>query len=289
VVFSKKESAVKLDGCAIMVDTKKFEILDHFTLDLNIVPQIRTSKISEMLKHKKNLKSGIDETLAKLEQVENLDKLEYIEGSELNRLDYRNIALFAIIKRKNDPTSSPMLIANTHLIHNHRRGEVKFGQLLLILRTIMHFKENAQIKGNPNPLNTLDVMFTGDFNFIPNSFYYKMLSEKIFRFDLPLCEMSGQKVVTSPEVTKLSLKRQIEISSMKLNFDFYMNNRDDYFEEMEEIDFDGVIISRMLKEISMLEIRRDSEKNKIRVKRDYEFGKLKLGQSSAADKVWLTA
>jgi hypothetical protein len=144
-------------------------------------------------------------------------------------------------------------------------------------------------KVNPNSLNTLDVMLTGDFNFIPNSFYYKMLSEKIFRFDLPLCEMSGQKVVTSPEVTKLSLKRQIEISDMRLNFDFYMNNRDDYFEEMEEVDFDGVIISRMLKEISMLEIRRDSEKNKIRVKRDYEFGKLKLVQSSAADKVWLTA
>jgi hypothetical protein len=272
-----------------MVDTKKFEILDHFTLDLNIVPQIRTSKISEILLQKKNLKSRVADTLAKLEQVENLDKLEYIEGSELNRLDYRNIALFAIVRRKNDPTSSPMLIANTHLIHNHRRGEVKFGQLLLILRTIMHFKENAQIKGNPYPLNTLDVMFTGDFNFIPNSFYYKMLSEKIFRFDLPLCEMSGQKVVTSPEVTKLSLKRKIEISDMRLNFDFYMNNRGDYFEEMEEVDFDGVIISRMLKEISMLEIRRDSAKNKIRVKRDYEFGKLKLGQSSAADKVWLTA
>ena len=130
-------------------------------------------------------------------------------------------------------------------------------------------------------------MFSGDFNFIPNSFYYKMLSEKIFRFDLPLCEMSGQKVVTSPEVTKLSLKRQIEISDMRLNFDFYMNNRDDYFEEMEEVDFDGVIISRMLKEISMLEILQDREENKIRLKRNYDFQKLKL-EETLADKVWLT-
>lgn len=115
-----------------------------------------------------------------------------------------------------------------------------------------------------------------------------MLSEKIFRFDLPLCEMSGQKVVTSPEVTKLSLKRKIEISDMKLNFDFYMNNRDDYFEEMEEVDFDGVIISRMLKEISMLGVSRDREGKKIRLERIGGFQKGGVG-ASVADEEWLTA
>jgi len=92
-------------------------------------------------------------------------------------------------------------------------------------------------------------MFAGDFNFTPNSFYYSMVSDREFRFDLPLHLLSGQHLMKMEETKKLPLVKQIEISDRKIDLNFYMNNAHEYFEELEDDIYDGKILYDMMKEI----------------------------------------
>jgi len=138
ILFSKKSSPKKKDGCAILVDKNKFEILDYFTLDLSIVPQLDLSVLADRFK---NPESNTNSPRSLTDIFKNTEtdpefQIDYEDGSELNRLNFRNLAMFCVVQRKNDINASPILIANTHLIFSPEKGEVKFGQYLLILRTI---------------------------------------------------------------------------------------------------------------------------------------------------------
>lgn len=52
ILFSKKENKDKLDGCAMMIDKNKFDVIDHLTLDLCIVPKLDITKLLSLNRQK---------------------------------------------------------------------------------------------------------------------------------------------------------------------------------------------------------------------------------------------
>jgi len=166
--------------------------------------------------------------------------------------------MFCILRHKNDPVKAPILIVNTHLIYNPQRGDVKLGQILLILRAI----EQIKIK-----YNVSDIMFAGDFNFIPNSLFYSLIQHRNVRLDLPTSMMSGQIFVSSSKFKRLPIKKQIEINDKKIDVDFLIKNHTKYQDEFEDRHFDVQRMVRLVREIMDLEFHQDPYNHRIGVSR----------------------
>jgi len=168
--------------------------------------------------------------------------------------------MFCILRHKNDPVKPPILIVNTHLIYNPQRGDVKLGQILLILRAI----EQIKIK-----YNVSDIMFAGDFNFIPNSLFYSLIQHRNVRLDLPTSMMSGQIFVSSSKFKRLPIKKQIEINDKKIDVDFLIKNLSStkYQDEFEDRHFDVQRMVRLVREIMDLEFHQDPYNHRIGVSR----------------------
>ena len=201
-IYAKKSGQLKKDGCAIIVDENKYEVVDHFKFDLFCIPKLK-DRVLELIMDPKNTGLGSPLQLY-IDFEDNKYKPAFVEGSLINRLDFRNVALFCIMKQKN--TNKRFLVVNTHLNYNIIRGEVKFGQMILILKAIDYLMSKYSLK---------NVKFAGDFNFVPNSMLYHMLSTHHCLMDMPLNELSGQQLMKSDFVTKKPLCKQIRIADMK--------------------------------------------------------------------------
>jgi mRNA deadenylase 3'-5' endonuclease subunit Ccr4 len=82
-----------------------------------------------------------------------------------------NICLFGIFSFKKDP-STCFIIANTHLLFNEKRGDIKLAQAYQILRSIHILKEHFSER-----FKHVNLMLCGDFNSAPNSGIYKLITE----------------------------------------------------------------------------------------------------------------
>ncbi|KAJ8396847.1 hypothetical protein AAFF_G00011700 [Aldrovandia affinis] len=79
---------------------------------------------------------------------------------------------------------SPLCVANTHLLFNPRRGDVKLAQLAMILAEI-----DATVKGTSCP-----VILCGDFNSVPNMPLYNFITtQQLYYHGLPAWMISGQE------------------------------------------------------------------------------------------------
>ncbi|KAG7394236.1 RNA exonuclease ngl2 [Phytophthora boehmeriae] len=86
-------------------------------------------------------------------------------------LNRHNIALAAVvetIERNSGSTPKRFVVANTHLLFNPGRGEIKIAQLDMLLNFLTTLRQQH------NPM--LPVLLGGDFNLTPNSAIYHYLS-----------------------------------------------------------------------------------------------------------------
>ncbi|KAF4127362.1 Endonuclease/Exonuclease/phosphatase family [Phytophthora infestans] len=107
-------------------------------------------------------------------------------------LDRDNIALTAVVETKSCVGGSipaRFVVANTHLLFNPNRGEIKLAQLDMLLKHLTSLRqENASL---------LPVLLSGDFNLAPHSPLYHFLSTgKLDASGLSRFGLSGQNLDT---------------------------------------------------------------------------------------------
>lgn len=97
-------------------------------------------------------------------------EVEYM-SSEIRRLDRPNVGLIAVLRWKQAPDKG-LIVGNTHLLFNFKRGDIQLSQLLLFLAAIQNTQSRYQAQLN------LSVVLAGDYNFTPSSPLYKFITER---------------------------------------------------------------------------------------------------------------
>ena len=108
-------------------------------------------------------------------------------------LDRDNVAvvllLQPVITQGSEVTAMgpPLCVANTHLLFNPSRGDVKLAQLALLTAEIHRVVEGCKASGNP-----CHVILCGDFNSVPNMPLYQLITRgELHYHGLPAWMVSG--------------------------------------------------------------------------------------------------
>ncbi|XP_047184358.1 protein angel homolog 2 isoform X2 [Scophthalmus maximus] len=105
-------------------------------------------------------------------------------------LNRDNVGLVVLLRpNDNDPSSSAgcICIANTHLLYNPRRGDVKLAQLAILLAEVGRLSRLPDGSAGP-------VVLCGDFNSTPGSPLYRFLTTGRLDYrGLPISTVSGQE------------------------------------------------------------------------------------------------
>lgn len=101
-------------------------------------------------------------------------------------LDRDNVGLVVCLSPSSDPASS-ICVANTHLLYNPRRGDIKLAQLAILLAEVNRVSRLPD--GSTNP-----VLLCGDLNSTPWSPLYRFLTTGRLDYEgLPIAMVSGQE------------------------------------------------------------------------------------------------
>ncbi|XP_061600309.1 protein angel homolog 1 [Cololabis saira] len=121
-------------------------------------------------------------------------KLEFFRP-ETELLDRHNVGIVLLLRplvgqgaaaKEHGP---PLCVANTHLLFNPRRGDVKLAQLGIMLAEIDATVKSCKAKGEH-----CNVVFCGDFNSLPNMPLYQLITTGELYFQgLPAWMISGQE------------------------------------------------------------------------------------------------
>ncbi|XP_036397433.1 protein angel homolog 1 isoform X1 [Megalops cyprinoides] len=83
----------------------------------------------------------------------------------------------------------PLCVANTHLLFNPRRGDVKLAQLAILFAEIDNVVKSWRLKGTCCP-----IILCGDFNSVPNMPLYQFITTgQLYYHGLPAWMISGQE------------------------------------------------------------------------------------------------
>ncbi|XP_041351320.1 uncharacterized protein LOC121370259 isoform X2 [Gigantopelta aegis] len=119
-----------------------------------------------------------------------LIKSHNVEFKRGGLLDRDNIAVILELRPRSRfymGSVKKICVATTHLLFNPRRGDVKMGQLMVLLAELDRCARSSD--GTYTP-----VVLCGDFNLEPYSHLYKMIYQGYLRFEGLSCnELSGQK------------------------------------------------------------------------------------------------
>lgn len=109
---------------------------------------------------------------------------------DMSLLDRDNIGLLVLLRSRNASLyGGKLCIANTHLLYNPRRGDIKLAQLMLLLAKI---DEVAHVHLAPSP-RYHPIILCGDLNLEPNSDLYLFLCRGQLQYEgLMQHVMSGQ-------------------------------------------------------------------------------------------------
>ncbi|XP_055496212.1 protein angel homolog 1-like [Leucoraja erinacea] len=113
-------------------------------------------------------------------------------------LNRDNVALLAVLRPappqtpdsgQDHPTLPDILVANTHLIFNPRRGDIKLTQLAVLLAEIQQLLQAAGGDAKPCP-----VILCGDLNSVPESPLYKLIRNgELYYYGMPTWKVSCQE------------------------------------------------------------------------------------------------
>ena len=107
-------------------------------------------------------------------------------------LDRDNVGLIVKLKPVNSRSKQALYVANTHLLYNPRRGDIKLAQLMLLLAEIDRMSHTPGVPTSPSAYSP--IILCGDFNSTPKSDIYRFLTRGHLRYeDLVISDISGQK------------------------------------------------------------------------------------------------
>ncbi len=137
-------------------------------------------------------------------------------------MDRDNVAIIVKLHPKRMSRGSTLFVANTHLLFNKNRGDIKLLQLARLLAEIddmtldaRHSRQEASTKDSHHP-----VILCGDFNSTPFSPIYNFLVNGEIRYKgLSSVQMSGQnspqkKPVERPHLNNAFISEELEISGL---------------------------------------------------------------------------
>jgi hypothetical protein len=104
-----------------------------------------------------------------------------------------NVCVFAILKSKNI-ANHLLIIATTHILFNMNRGDIKIAQVKQILSALSKLEEKySKCSIKLETTYKVSTVLTGDFNSIPNSGVYKLITEgNLNCTNLDIKKISGQ-------------------------------------------------------------------------------------------------
>ncbi|XP_068436564.1 protein angel homolog 1 isoform X2 [Clinocottus analis] len=114
---------------------------------------------------------------------------------EIELLDRHNVAIVLLLQPVVTQGSAvkakglPLCVANTHLLFNPRRGDVKLAQLAIMLAEIDSLVKSCKAKGED-----CNLILCGDFNSVPQMPLYQLITTGELYFQgLPAWMISGQE------------------------------------------------------------------------------------------------
>ncbi|XP_026184756.1 protein angel homolog 1 [Mastacembelus armatus] len=126
--------------------------------------------------------------------VVSLSQLEFFRP-ETELLDRHNVGIVLLLQPvatqgvKVTAKGPPLCVANTHLLFNPRRGDVKLAQLAIMLAEIDSMVQSCATKGEH-----CNVILCGDFNSVPHMPLYQLITTgKLYYHGLPAWMISGQE------------------------------------------------------------------------------------------------
>ncbi|XP_069464647.1 protein angel homolog 2 [Ambystoma mexicanum] len=115
--------------------------------------------------------------------------------SHIPLLDRDNVGLVLLLRPKLQPDTPTICVANTHLLYNPRRGDIKLTQLAILLAEIagVALQENGHF---------CPIILCGDFNSVPGSPLHSFIKEgKLNYAGLTIGKVSGQEFYHSGQRT----------------------------------------------------------------------------------------
>lgn len=163
-------------------------------------------------------------------QLQGLLELEMNRSDVSHLLNRDQVALVVKLRPlcsiSNDATN--LIIANTHLLFNPKRGDVKLAQLRLLLAEIQRFAINNNGKKSnyqdPYELNYFPIIICGDFNSEPNSPLINFIQTGKFNFNgIRAGDISGQRegIEKGPYITK----KDLQLMGINSNSCYVENNQ----------------------------------------------------------------
>ncbi|XP_027028451.2 protein angel homolog 1 isoform X3 [Tachysurus fulvidraco] len=145
----KRRTGTKTDGCAVCYNTKCFTLL--------------SVRLLEFQRH------------------------------DCELLDRDNVGIVLLLQPNTTHGEgirfSPICVANTHLLFNPRRGDVKLAQLAIVLAEIDSIVREYKVKGLE-----CEIILCGDFNSLPNTPLYNLIvMGRLYYHGLPNWMVSGQE------------------------------------------------------------------------------------------------
>ncbi|XP_071354476.1 protein angel homolog 1 isoform X2 [Trachinotus anak] len=114
---------------------------------------------------------------------------------ETELLDRHNVGVVLLLRpvviqgSEAKPKGPLLCVANTHLLFNPRRGDVKLAQLAIMLAEIDRMVKSSKAKGE-----NCNVILCGDFNSVPHMPLYQLITKGELYFQgLPAWTISGQE------------------------------------------------------------------------------------------------
>jgi len=129
-------------------------------------------------------------TLIKKSRYEVLEAhyLEYFHDVNDPVLNKDNVCLILVLQSLSAHDNSILIVANTHLLFNHNRGEIKISQIYLALKACSDLASKYKKKD-------VNIIYTGDFNSTPQSAIYEFIKRGEFDFrEVRGQYLSGQKL-----------------------------------------------------------------------------------------------
>jgi protein angel len=147
--------------------------------------------------------------------------VEYLK-TDVPVLDRDNVALLLLLRPKNAADhGTKICVANTHLLFNPRRGDVKLAQLMTL------FAEIDQLAFRPDPMRGSSyhpVLFCGDLNMEPFSRLYEFISEGSLNIDgLNVRSLSGQEQASPRAGERMMGRRFLDSSAGITDQSQYVN------------------------------------------------------------------
>ena len=167
--------------CLQEVDHDNVVFTENLSLDYSIFYKQRTN----------DKKDGCM-TLVKREKYKVLEShyLEFFQSAEDPLLNKDNVCLIVVLQMLPEQENNILIVANTHLLYNDNRGQIKITQIYLALQACSLLAEKY------NRLN-VNIIYTGDFNSIPQSGIYEFIRTGWFDFrDLRANCLSGQRLAS---------------------------------------------------------------------------------------------